>query len=111
MNELIRALPFFLGGVLIWGLTKARRSRRRFWSHCKGQLLRPPGYTLSQRHSDHWEKLVWPIGALFIGGGLVGAVTWAALYATWVIGTSAPIREQLHRPAGHSGSLVQDRGR
>jgi hypothetical protein len=103
MNELIRALPFLLGGVLgvggvlIWGLTKARRSRRRFWSHGKGQLLRPPGYTLSQRHSDHWEKLFWPIGALFIGGGLVGAFTWAVLYAAWVIGTSAPIREQFHR--------------
>lgn len=103
MNELLQASPFLLGGmvgvgaVVLWGLQRARKARRRFWSHGKGQLLRPPGFTLSQRLSDHWERLYWPIAALFLGGGLVGAFAWGAINAIWVISSSPRIRAQLER--------------
>ena len=101
MNDLIRSLPFLIGGVLgvgsvvIWGVAKAHGARRRFWSRGKGQLLRSPGYSLSRRLSEHWEKLYWPISALFLGGGLVGGFVWIMLYAAWAIGRSAALRERL----------------
>ena len=40
---------------------------------------------------------MWPLVALFIGGGIVGAFAWGVLYAAWVIGTSASIQAQFQR--------------
>lgn len=102
MSYLLSAIPFFVGAILglgmvvYWYVWKVKNARRRFWSRGKGQLLRPPGYSISLKLAEHSEKMDRPLFALFLGGGIVGAVTWAFAHATWKVYTSDPIRQQLN---------------
>jgi hypothetical protein len=100
-NLVLGALPMLVGGilgvvvVLTWGFRKALRARRRFWSRDKGHLLRPPGHTLAEKHSDHGEAVLRPIFALFMGSGIIGAVLWTFGRAWYNIQTSDPLRARL----------------
>lgn len=73
----IYSLLLFVGGgavgvalALGWGVRALRSFRHRSRPASRGNLLRPPGYSLGQRLAVHEDQVLWPMGVLFFGCGL-----------------------------------------
>ena len=85
MTMLWRLLPFYLssiaGTVLVaaWGAQILARGRRKARPPQDEALLRPPGHTLAEKLALHSEKILTPLGAVFLGSSLSGNSLWLLL--------------------------------